>query len=82
MKRERKAAHIDPKAKGKGRDKNINKRHKGSKKRAVVKEVSIRTKIIWIFVLTAVTLIAYYPAFDNEITSWDDEFYINENPYL
>ena len=45
-------------------------------------EVSRKTKIIWLFIISVLTLISYYPAFDNEITSWDDEFYLNDNPYL
>ncbi|MCD4795104.1 MAG: tetratricopeptide repeat protein [Bacteroidales bacterium] len=82
MKRERKAAHFDSKAKGSGK---LREKIRGSHiKRAniPVQEVSKKTKLLWLFIITTVTLIAYYPAFDNEITSWDDEFYINENPYL
>ncbi len=45
-------------------------------------KVSIKTKILWLVIISSVTFISYYPSLDNEITSWDDEFYLNTNPYL
>ena len=41
-----------------------------------------KLRLLWIFLIVILTTIAYFPTFDNEITSWDDEFYINDNPYL
>jgi len=45
-------------------------------------EISKKTKYLWLLLISFVTLISYYPSFDNEISSWDDEFYLNTNPYL
>jgi len=38
--------------------------------------------MIWVAVLVVVTAIAYYPAFTNGITNWDDDSYITNNPTL
>ena len=38
--------------------------------------------ILSVLVISILTFIAYFPSFNNEITSWDDEFYVNTNPYL
>ncbi len=51
-------------------------------KRFARPNISKKTKILWLAFISLITLISYYPAFDNEITSWDDEFYLNTNPYL
>lgn len=45
-------------------------------------KVSKKTKLLWLIILSLVTLGSYYPSLDNKITSWDDEFYLNTNPYL
>ena len=82
MKRERKAAHLDSNVKGSGKQREKTRVSRKKGKYNQVLEVSKKTKLLWLFIITVVTLIAYYPAFDNEITSWDDEFYINDNPYL
>ncbi len=35
-----------------------------------------------VIIISALSFFSYYPSLDNEITSWDDEFYITNNPYL
>ncbi len=45
-------------------------------------KISKKTKILLLVLISLVTVISYYPSLDNEITSWDDEFYLNTNPYL
>jgi tetratricopeptide (TPR) repeat protein len=81
MKRERKSAHIEKGDSGKGQDRNMKRPVKNETVSAKV-NIGIKKKMLWISVIAAVTLIAYSPVFNNEITSWDDEFYINTNPYL
>ncbi len=44
------------------------------------KKLKLNSLFLLLIVLLSFT--AYYPTFDNEITSWDDEFYINQNPFL
>lgn len=44
--------------------------------------VGYPTKTVFLLIITALTLIAYYPSFKGELTSWDDNRYITENPYL
>lgn len=44
--------------------------------------ISNKLILIWLTVISALTLFAYYPSFDNEITNWDDDQYITENPFL
>ena len=51
-------------------------------KNVTEKFISRKTKIIWLVIISLLTLVSYYPSLDNEITSWDDEFYLNTNPYL
>ena len=51
-------------------------------KKIAEKTVSGKTKILWLVIVSLLTLVSYYPSLDNEITSWDDEFYLNTNPYL
>ena len=82
MKRERKAIHTDSKEKGFGKQREKTKVSRIKKTKFELPEVQKKTKILWLFIIAAITLTAYYPAFDNEITSWDDEFYIDDNPYL
>ncbi|NPA68790.1 MAG: hypothetical protein GXO50_09305, partial [Chlorobi bacterium] len=41
-----------------------------------------KTKILFTLLIAFITFISFFPTFDNEITTWDDEFYINTNPYL
>lgn len=43
---------------------------------------SKRNILFAILIISIVSLISYYPTFNNEITSWDDEYYVNTNPYL
>ncbi len=74
MKRERKKAPNNITLKG---DKTTLKT-----KKITIKSVSSKTKTFWLFIIILVTFVSYYPALDNEITSWDDEFYLNTNPYL
>ncbi len=64
-----------------------NLKEKTSKKSLKLKDVapsqvSVKTKVLWLFVISFLTIASYFSAFDNEITSWDDEFYLNTNPYL
>jgi tetratricopeptide (TPR) repeat protein len=81
MKRERKPAHVEQKEAGSAKQR-IDKRN--TRPQTVIKKANITTKVklLWISILAGVTLIAYIPAFNNQITSWDDEFYVNTNPYL
>jgi len=58
------------------------KKQKISKKKIELKSISKKTTLLWIIVITVVTIIAYSPAFNNEITNWDDDNYIIENPYI
>ncbi len=51
-------------------------------KNFVQTEISDRTKILWLVIIAGITAISYFSSLDNEITSWDDEFYLNTNPYL
>lgn len=37
---------------------------------------------LWIAVIVVLTAIAYSPTFKNEITNWDDDKYITENPFF
>ena len=53
-----------------------------NKKQTEDKQVSKKTISLSILLIAILTLISYFPTFNNEITSWDDEFYINTNPYL
>ncbi len=41
-----------------------------------------KQKLLWLFAIALITFVAYFSSLDNEITSWDDEFYLNKNPYL
>lgn len=41
-----------------------------------------RNNFLLILIITLVTALAYINAFDNELTSWDDNFYVEENPYI
>jgi len=62
-----------------------NKRiHKSSKSRFSDNGSFFSKKLIFlsILIISILSFISYYSIFDNEITSWDDEFYINTNPYL
>ena len=52
------------------------------KERLLQKKLSTTTLAIWVIVLIVVTSIAYYPAFTNGITNWDDDNYITDNPTL
>ncbi len=46
------------------------------------KSFSFKTKFLWACVAALATFAVYIPSLDNEVTSWDDTKYINENPYL
>ena len=37
---------------------------------------------IWIAAILIITLIAFWPTFNNEITNWDDDKYITDNPFF
>jgi protein O-mannosyl-transferase len=42
-----------------------------------------RNKIVtWLAIISIATIAAYSPAFNNEITNWDDDNYIVKNPWL
>ncbi len=81
MKRERKSAHIGNFNSGKGQ-KREDTRTLNQKNNPIPQKIKARKKIFSIFIIALITFISYFPTFDNEITSWDDEFYINTNPYL
>ncbi len=51
-------------------------------KRKNTQKVSSNTFIIWISVITVISLIVYSPSFTHETTNWDDDQYITNNPYL
>jgi len=75
-----------------------NKKHQTNKQNASVQQIKLDKKntgsklnemlagrkmlLILAFVITTITSITYYPMFKNEITNWDDDKYIVENPYL
>ncbi len=44
--------------------------------------ISKKIVLFWIVAITVLTPIAYYPAFNAELTTWDDDRYIETNPYL
>ncbi len=56
-------------------------RHKPKIKQSK-KTLSKNSVLIWIAVLIVTSTIAYYPAFKNGITNWDDDSYITNNPTL
>ncbi|MCF6367021.1 MAG: tetratricopeptide repeat protein [Bacteroidales bacterium] len=74
MKRERKA---------KQETKKVSNNFRSPKKENLINQSSgNKSTFLWLFLIVVLTTVAYYPTFDNEITSWDDEFYLNDNPYL
>jgi protein O-mannosyl-transferase len=46
------------------------------------KKVKTSTILIWLFIICTLSVIAYSPTFKNEVTNWDDDKYITENPYF
>jgi len=48
----------------------------------IKKKPSVNAIILWSVILVVITTIAYFPAFNNEITNWDDDSYIVNNPTL
>ncbi len=77
MKRERKNSNIESKT---SENKKIST--KQTQSLSADNFVSKKKIILSILAISILTIISYFPTFDNEITSWDDEFYINTNPYL
>lgn len=61
---------------------NVDEIKKLKSKHNVLSQISGKTKFFWLFIISFLTLVSYFSAFNNEITSWDDEFYLNTNPYL
>jgi tetratricopeptide (TPR) repeat protein len=82
MKRERKPGHIQSTSQGKGGNRSRRGDRRAARTQAIQETISTKTKALWLLIIVTLTVTAYYPAYDNEITSWDDEFYINNNPYL
>ncbi len=80
MKRQKKQNTTQSKTTRKDRSQNRSKIKKT--KKTVVKKISRNTVLLWLAVITIITIVAYYPSFDNEITNWDDDRYITDNPYL
>jgi len=37
---------------------------------------------VWPFILAVVTLIVYYPVYKFQLTNWDDQVYVSENPLI
>ncbi len=37
--------------------------------------------ILWLFVISLATTIVYLPTFNNGLTNWDDDSYVNKNPW-
>ncbi len=65
---------------GKSKKKQINSGLKNSLN--LQDKPSVKIFIFWIFIITLLTTISYYQAFNNQLTTWDDNHYIEENPYL
>jgi len=45
-------------------------------------QVSKNKVFTWLAIISVATIVAYAPAFQNEITNWDDDNYIVKNPWL
>ena len=43
---------------------------------------SFNYRLPGVFAILLLTLIAYYPALNNELTNWDDDFYVTNNPLI
>jgi tetratricopeptide (TPR) repeat protein len=41
-----------------------------------------KRNLLFILIISVLSLIAYYPSFKGELTNWDDNRYLTENPYL
>lgn len=47
-----------------------------------VLEIETSKILLWLFIICIFTIVAYSPSFKNEVTNWDDNKYITENPYF
>ena len=52
------------------------------KKEEVIKPVSKKLILLLVIFISIITTIVYYPSLKNEITNWDDDQYVTENPYI
>ena len=62
--------------------KNIQSKSMGNASFCENKPVSKKNSILILLGIIAITVIAYYPVSRNQILNWDDNTYINENPYI
>ncbi len=51
-------------------------------KQSAVAKIPKNIILLWIGIISILTIIAYYPSFDNELTNWDDDEYVTKNIYL
>ena len=58
------------------------KQQKEKKIASKTQSISNKKILIAIFGIVLISFIAYFPTFQNEITNWDDNKYITENPLL
>ncbi len=80
MKRQKK--QDTPQTKTTRKERSIDRSKIKKSKKTVVEKISRKTLLLWLTIISVFTIVAYYPSFDNEITNWDDDRYITENPYL
>lgn len=43
---------------------------------------AMRSELLWLLGILAVTFLVYLPGLDNKFTDWDDNFYVTENPLV
>lgn len=56
--------------------------HQKNPQAVSTEKVKTSTILLWLFIISALSFLAYSPSFKNEITNWDDDKYITENPHL
>jgi len=55
----------------------------GSAPRAsAASRAGMRTELVWLLGILALTFLVYWPGLDNRFTDWDDNFYVTENPLV
>ncbi|MBN1252972.1 MAG: tetratricopeptide repeat protein [Bacteroidales bacterium] len=55
---------------------------KSKNKDSIIEAISKKTVFKWLIIIAIFTVVAYFPAFKNEITNWDDDNYVVENPNI
>ena len=53
-----------------------------NKEKQTQKPLGAKTIVLWSTLLVILTITAYFPAFNNGITNWDDDSYVINNPTL